>query len=81
MDRAMNDESCKDHPDTREFYRRKELNRKNEAKRPVTEKIAAVVRLRDFEKKLENTRKANRARRAAKEIPIVIKLAERPLLV
>ena len=70
---AMNEKSCKDYPDTREFFRRKELNRKNEAKRPVAEKMAAVVRLRDFEKKLENTRRANRAKRAAKEIQILIK--------
>ena len=56
-----------------ELFKRKEANRENEAKRPVSEKMAAVVRLRDFERKLENTRKTNRARRAAKQIAIHIK--------
>jgi len=69
----MNDRPATDYPDTRELYRRKEANRKNEAKRPISEKIAAVVRLRDFQKKLENTRRFNRVKRAAKEIRIAIK--------
>jgi hypothetical protein len=56
-----------------ELYRRKEAQREHEAKRPVSEKMAAVVRLRDFEQKLENTRRANRAKRAAKQITIHIK--------
>ena len=63
----------KHYPDNSELYRRKELNRKDEAKRPVAEKMAAVVRLRDLETKLENTRIANRAKRAAKQIKILIK--------
>lgn len=61
------------YPDPTELYRRKEANRKNEAKRPVSEKMAAVARLRDFERSLEDIRKANRAKRAAKEIKIHIK--------
>lgn len=69
----MNEKSQKNYPDMREFYQRKELNRISEAKRPIAEKMAAVVRLRDFEKKLEKTRVANRAKRAAKEIRISIK--------
>lgn len=69
----MTEKSRKNYPDTRGFYQRKELNRTNEARRPVAEKMAAVARLRDFEKKLENTRRDNRAKRAAKEIRITIK--------
>jgi len=61
------------YPDTTELYRRKEANRKNEATRSVSEKMAAVTRLRDFEQKLEGTRKANRARRATKQVKIDIK--------
>ena len=61
------------YPDTTELYRRKEANRKNEATRSVSEKMAAVARLRDFEQELEGTRKANRARRAAKQVKIDIK--------
>jgi hypothetical protein len=61
------------YPDPTEFYRRKEAHRKNEARRTISEKMAAVVRLRDFEQKLEGVRKANRAKRAAKEIRIRIK--------
>lgn len=63
----------KNYPDNSELYRRKEANRKNEAKRPVAEKMAAVVRLRDFERKLAHVREANRAKRAAKQIKIFIK--------
>jgi len=61
------------YPDPTELYRRKEAQRKLEAQRPVTEKIATVVRLRDFERSLADIRKANRAKRAAKEIKIEIK--------
>ena len=60
-------------PDASEIYRRKEAHRSIEAKRPISEKMASVVRLRDFERALENTRKANRAKRAAKQITIKIK--------
>jgi len=67
------DRRRQNYPDTTEFYRRKEANRKNEATRSVSEKMAAVARLRDFEQKLEGTRKANRARRAAKQVKIDIK--------
>jgi len=69
----MKEDSGRIYPDTRELYQRKEANRKNEAKRPVSEKMAAVVRLRDFERKLENTRRANRIKRATKQIKIAIK--------
>jgi hypothetical protein len=61
------------YPDPSELYKRKEAQRKNEAKRPVSEKMAAVTRLRDFERKLEGIRKANRAKRAAKQIKIEIR--------
>ena len=61
------------YPDPTELYRRKEAHRKNEARRPITEKMATVARLRDFERSLEDMRKANRAKRAAKEIEIKIK--------
>jgi len=55
------------------LYQRKEAHRKNEARRPASEKMATVARLRDFERSLEQTQKANRAKRAAKEIKIDIK--------
>ena len=61
------------YPDPTELYRRIEASRKAEAKRPVSEKMATVARLRDFEQSLEDIRKANRARRAAGEIKIHIK--------
>jgi hypothetical protein len=61
------------YPDPTEFYRRKEAHRKLEARRPVTEKMAAAARLRDFERSLANIRKVNRAKRATKEIKIEIK--------
>lgn len=67
----MNDN--REYSDPVEIYRRKEAHRKNEAKRPVSEKMAVVVRLRNLERALEDTRKANRAKRAAKGITIRIK--------
>jgi len=67
------DKHLERYPDPTELYRRKEAHRKDEARRPVSEKMATVVRLRDFERSLEDMRKANRAKRAAKEIKIEIK--------
>jgi hypothetical protein len=67
------DKHLERYPDPTDLYRRKEANRKNEAKRPVSEKMATVARLREFERSLEDIRKANRAKRAAKEIEIHIK--------
>ena len=55
----MNDNKhVKRYPDPTELYRRIEANRKNEAKRPVSEKMATVARLRDFERSLDDIRKA-----------------------
>ncbi|HXQ34099.1 MAG TPA: hypothetical protein VN843_08810 [Anaerolineales bacterium] len=67
------DEFNKSYPDATEFYRQKEARRKAEAKRPVSEKLAAVVRLRDFERSLQDVRQANRAKRVAKQIKVQIK--------
>ncbi len=64
---------ARNYPDPTEFYRRKEVYAKNEAKRPVAEKMEAVARLRDLERQLEDVRQANRAKRAAKQITIKIK--------
>ena len=70
----MNENSfSKDYPDPAELYRRKEAHRKDKAKRPVSEKMAAVTRLRDFVRQLENVRQDNKAKRAAKQIRIKIK--------
>ena len=68
-----NNKNLERYPDPTELYRRKEAHRKNEAKRPVSEKMATVARLREFERSLEIIRKANRAKRAANEIKIAIK--------
>jgi len=67
------DKLNQDYSDPIEIYRRKQAHRKHEAKRPVSEKMATVVRLRDFERALESVRRANRAKRATKEISIRIK--------
>ena len=61
------------YPNPTKLHQRKKAHRKNEARRPISEKMATVARLRDFERSLEETRKANRAKRAAKEIKIEIK--------
>jgi len=67
------DKNLEGYPDTTELYRRKEAHRKDEARRPISEKMATVARLRDFERSLADIRKANRAKRAANEIIIEIK--------
>jgi len=69
----MSDELNNRYPDAVELYRQKEIQRQQQARRPISEKMAAVVRLRDFERRLEGMRKANRAKRAAKQIRIEIK--------
>jgi len=65
--------SNREYPDLSEFYRRKEARRQVEAKRPVSEKLAAVKRLRDLERSLADIRQQNKAKRVAKQIKIEIK--------
>jgi len=43
--------------------RRKEAQRRNEARRPVSEKMAIVTRLRDFERQLSDIRRKSRQTR------------------
>jgi len=69
----MSDKINNRYPDAVELHRKKETQRQQEARRPISEKMAAVVRLRDFERRLAGVRKANRAKRAAKQITIRIK--------
>jgi hypothetical protein len=71
----MSNDQCsnKHFPDLTEFHLQKEVRRKSEAKRPVSEKMAAVVRLRDFERSLAKCRKLNKAQRIAKQIKVEIK--------
>lgn len=69
----MGSNQQKEYPDLTEFYRRKEAGRKVEARRPVSEKMAVVARLREFERSLANVRKVNKEKRAAKQIRINIK--------
>ena len=59
-----NQEPSKDYPVSKEIYQRKEAQRRNEAHRPISEKMATVVRLRDFQRQLKDIRQANRAKRA-----------------
>lgn len=68
-----NDSHTTKYPNPAELYRRKEVRRKTEAKRPVSEKMAAVTRLREFEQALAGIRKENKAKRAAKQIQLKIK--------
>jgi len=56
-------------------YRRKEQQRRDRARRPVSEKLAIASRLRDVQEKLAPARAANKAKRAAGKIEIRIKTA------
>lgn len=69
----MSKQSRKKYPDLTDFYQRKEARRKVEAKRPVSEKIATVERLRDLENSLADIRKENKKRRANKQVRVRIK--------
>jgi len=60
------DRRRQNYSDPTELYRRKEANRKNEATRSVSEKMAAVARLRDFERQLEGTRKSKSGKARSK---------------
>ena len=62
----------KKYPDVTEIYRRKAANRKSEAKRPVSEKMAMASRLREAQEKLAPVRAANKAKRAGNKIKIRI---------
>ena len=55
--------------------RRKEQQRRDRARRPVSEKLAIASRLRDVQEKLAPARAANKAKRARGEIEIRIKTA------
>ncbi len=66
----MSHREDKIYPDPTELYRLKETQRESEAKRPISEKMATVARLRDFERQLKHIRQSNRAKRAAKQIKI-----------
>ncbi len=61
------------YPETDDFLRKKEALRKNIAKRPVSEKMAAVKRLRDLEQVLAKARDLNKALRGSKQIKLIVK--------
>jgi hypothetical protein len=62
----------KKYPDVTEIYRRKEANRKSDAKRPVSEKMAIASKLREAQERLAPVRAANKAKRAGNKIRIRI---------
>lgn len=65
----------KKYPDTTELHRQRKEQRKIAAKRPASEKMGIVAKLRDIEKTLAPVRAANKARRATKQIKIHTKTA------
>ncbi len=65
----------KDNSEVAKLYRRKEQQRKDRARRPVSEKLEIAARLRDVQQKLVPARSANKAKRAAGKIEIRIKTA------
>jgi hypothetical protein len=60
----------KKYPDVTELYRRKESQRKSEAKRSITEKMAVATKLRQVQESLAPVRAANKARSAVKQLKI-----------
>lgn len=65
----------KENSDAAKSHRRKEQQRKLLAKRPIAEKLATAVKLRDAQQALAPTRAANKAKRAAGKVEITIKTA------
>jgi hypothetical protein len=63
----------KDNSEVAKFYRQKEQQRKERAKRPVAEKLAVATKLRAVQGNLAPARAANKARRAAGKVEIRIK--------
>ena len=59
------------------LFRRKEKQRKDRARRPVSEKLEIASRLRDVQQKLAPARATNKAKRAAGKIEIRIKTREK----
>jgi hypothetical protein len=68
-----NDQRDKIYPDNTDLYRRMEARKKLEAKRPLSEKLAALERLCDFGRATAGQREMNKALRAAKQIKIRFK--------
>ena len=62
----------KKYPDVAELYKRKEAHRKNEAKRPISEKMVIASRLREVQEKLAPIRAANKANRFQRKVNIPI---------
>ena len=60
----------KKYPNVTELYKRKEAQRKNEAKRSISEKMAIASRLREVQDKLAPTRAANKAKRFHRKVNI-----------
>ena len=65
----------KENPETAKSHRRKELQRKLRAKRPIAEKLAIAAKLHDVQEKLAPARAANKAKRTGGQIEIRIKTA------
>ena len=63
----------KKYPDVSKLYKRKEANRKNEARRSISEKLAIASKLRDFQDKLAPIRAANKAERSRRKVTIRVK--------
>lgn len=63
----------KKYPDVSELYKRKEANRKNEARRSISEKLAIASKLREIQEKLAPLRAANKAARSRRKITVRVK--------
>ena len=63
----------KKYPDVAELYKRKETHRKNEAKRPISEKMVIASRLREVQEKLAPIRAANKAKRSQRKVNIPVR--------
>jgi hypothetical protein len=62
----------KKYPDVAELYKRKEAHRKNEAERPISQKMVIASRLRDVQEKLAPIRAANKAKRSQRKVNIPV---------
>jgi hypothetical protein len=63
----------KKYPDVSELHKRKENHRKDEARRPLPEKLATASKLRELQEHLAPIRAANKAGRSRRKLSIRVK--------
>jgi hypothetical protein len=62
----------KKYPDVSELYKRKEVYRKSQAQRPISEKLTIASKLREVQDTLAPNRAANKLNRSLRKVTIPV---------